>query len=351
MASSANDAKMTLPVRVRTQGHRTRHPVLKIPFLFRELKLKEFRRLGCSDPGAHLWGTPHQPFRFQKFTNSRLRDLKDAKEARVSDTPLLEEQCPLDKNIDLYHKEIERHEQEEELLRTLCGERLPKELVLHVVKCKATGILPGLVLRDEDALPRTSRVLLGPDAPKQLLDLMESVVLDSVLIILKFKIPWVNRKLGEESTLATVPDFAVPLLPHVRTLVETIDIFAQGQYPVYLLRLIPRMPSFASQLTHVHLWRLEVSIEGQDRGALDAEYRASPAARRWFTYGMALEKLIEAVQAARPGRRQSLRMNFNGLGEVRSKLEEVVVDGRPAAELVAVAAGKEYVGGAATSRS
>ncbi|KAK5679610.1 hypothetical protein LTS10_008431 [Elasticomyces elasticus] len=304
-----------------------RNPIQDLPIQFRESKLAEFRHLGCSDPGAHLWGTPHRPD-FRWFIDRRVRDYEDARVQRVSYSAAMMKICPLDKNLNLYRRELERHKQEQDVLRLLCSGRLPKELVLRVLEYRAMGTLPELLLQDKDTLPAAARLLLGVEAPEPLLHLMECVILESVPIVL---------------THAISPDFATPLLPKIRTLVEVIDILTENQFPMYHWDLIPRLPSLAAQLSHVALWRLEVRVAGQglwQHFALNVICAEELATGKEITYGMVVEELVAAVQAARPGKRQSLRMNFNGVTEMRSRLEEVVIDGRPAAELLALVAGK-----------
>ncbi|KAK5707089.1 hypothetical protein LTR17_021011 [Elasticomyces elasticus] len=329
MAPQANAA-----ARVRAP----RNPIQDLPIQFRESKLAEFRHLGCSDPGAHLWGTPHRSDS-RWLNDRRVRDFEDARIRRISYSVAMVKICPLEKNLDFYRHELERHEQEQDVLRILCSGRLPKELVLRVLGCKAIGTLPDLLIRHKETLPAAAWLLLGVEAPEPLLHLMECVILESVPIVL---------------TPATFPDFATPLLPKIRTLVEVVDILRENQFPVDHWDLIPRLPSLAAQLSHVALWRMEVRVAGQglwQHFALDVVCAEELATGKKITYGMVVEEMVAAVQAARPGKRQSLRMNFNGPTEMRSRLEEVVIDERSAAELVTVACGNAYVGGAASSGS
>ncbi|KAK5744552.1 hypothetical protein LTR17_001946 [Elasticomyces elasticus] len=195
------------------------------------------------------------------------------------------------------------------VLRTLCTNRLPAELVLHILAMRAASAIPELTLKARDTLRKTAEDLLGVDAPDSLVETMKQVILESVPIHLA---DITYRREGAE-TAAHFPDFLpIKNLRKIRTLVLAIDLRIHTQYPAQLLRWTASVASLREQLPNLHHLRIIVRLEWcRELPSIQtrlAERCMTSYASGTITYCEALERMVQAVQTTGVGRRQSLRL-------------------------------------------
>ncbi|KAK5689632.1 hypothetical protein LTR97_012805 [Elasticomyces elasticus] len=196
------------------------------------------------------------------------------------------------------------------VLRTLCTNRLPKELVLHILALRATSAIPELTLKARDTLHKTAENLLGVDAPESLVETMKQVViLESVPLHL---VDITYRREGGE-TIATFPDFLpTEQLRTIRTLVLAIDVATRLQYLAQLFRVTAGMVSLRKQLPNLHhlriIVRLRWSVPLPSMHARLAEKCTAVYAEGTITYREALERMVRSVQNTGLAREQSLRL-------------------------------------------
>ncbi|KAK3658327.1 hypothetical protein LTR56_001738 [Elasticomyces elasticus] len=195
------------------------------------------------------------------------------------------------------------------VLCTLCTNRLPKELVLHILALRAASAIPELTLKARDTLHKTAENLLGVDAPESLVETMKQVILESVPLHL---VDITYRREGAE-TIPKFPDFLpTEQLRTIRTLVLTIDVATHLQYPAQLFRVTAGMASLRKQLPNLHhlriIVRLRWSVTIPSMQARLAEKCTAGYAEGTISYRKALERMVRSVQNTGLAREQSLRL-------------------------------------------
>ncbi|TKA83242.1 hypothetical protein B0A55_02950 [Friedmanniomyces simplex] len=243
--------------------------------------------------------------------------------------------CPLRRNVPLYRQELQRHKEERQLIDTLRGTSLPHELVLRILAGVAARLLPELHLTEPDTLPSLGRRLLGADTG-HLPSMLGDVILETVPISLDLVF---GRLAGATATVATLPPFAEAYASEIRTLVVHLKVATYHQYPTTLYRLTAALPSLKTNFSRLHLLHLCVRVRGQSPGPTTLEQRCAEGYTGTITYRTALERLVLAVQAVRPGKRQVLELRFAREGRVEAGGGEIGIDERGAGEIVGRAAG------------
>ncbi|KAK4956267.1 hypothetical protein LTR10_005788 [Elasticomyces elasticus] len=233
--------------------------------------LAELHRLGCHYPERHEWESP--------TAAQEIEDIAEELRHWNDDNPYYH---PLpDKMAHLRH--VSKHAKAE----------------------VAIIVLPELYLTDPGTLPSTAEKLLGPVAA-DFSPVMEDAILENIPIRLYVWCDWTDL----ENPTANLGDFAYTFKHKIRTLVLRTGIMP-GQLPYthggidHLLRM---MPSLATLLPQLHELRVAIRADGHLRWrgkALAAPFDGT------LTYRGVLEKLVAAIQAARPGRRQLLQVHFS----------------------------------------
>ncbi|KAK5679608.1 hypothetical protein LTS10_008429 [Elasticomyces elasticus] len=197
------------------------------------------------------------------------------------------------------------------VLRTLCTDRLPNELILHILAMRATSVITGLALRAHDTLYKAAENLLGVEAPDSLVETMEKVILESVPILFDI------RYCGE--TGAHFPNFLpIEKLRTIRTLVLSIDVQTHLGYPAQLLDFRASVDSLRTQLPNIHhlciIGRLKwCSGVPSMRDRLAGKFKTRCYSFT-YTYREALENMVRIVQTIGVGRRQYFCLCWEGKG-------------------------------------
>ncbi|KAK4896384.1 hypothetical protein LTR27_005596 [Elasticomyces elasticus] len=301
---------------------------------FEQRRLAELRRLGCHDPEKHEWESPTAAQEIEDMAQE-LRDCAGAapynspwpdKMARLRRVVKHAKACPVSYNANSYQRELHRHRSEDHLITALLSNILPEELLLRILASLAISVLPELSLTAAEHLPTTARNLLGPNVPTALLLLMETAILETIPICLRISCD------AQNPPVARLPDFALPFAHKIRVLVLRTAIMPGPGAVTHkgLDHLISAMPSLSILLPHLHELRVAVRVDGhfrQRHQALAAPYDGS------FSHRGKLDRLVQAMQDGRVGRRMLLQVHFSC--EDRCKgTNVVVIDGRTPVEIV-----------------
>ncbi|KAK5707093.1 hypothetical protein LTR17_021015 [Elasticomyces elasticus] len=238
-------------------------------------------------------------------------------------TSSLAEYCAADSTLSQYRDARMRAEQEQELLRAMCGR--PSELIICIFeKLVAAKLFGDLLLQDRDTLPTTARSLLGSQAPDFLQATMQDTILETVNV--RFQVRLERIVAGTASP--KFPDFTTSLVHKIRTLLLYVDVDIRSQYPAPL--------SLRGQLPQLHVLRLCLRFNGTAtvKGNMLA-HTCSAGYNGKTTYRELLERLVTAMQSVKPGRQQYLAVDLhketNGSGTTALRTP---IDGRPASEIV-----------------
>ncbi|TKA42740.1 hypothetical protein B0A55_13529, partial [Friedmanniomyces simplex] len=260
---------------------------------FKHRQRAELRRLGCTDPREH---------------ELMLRNAGLARRETLPDCPP-GMQAPWRETIPIESVVIpDNHKEERQLIDALRGTSLPHELVLRILAGVAARLLPELHLTEPDTLPSLSRRLLGTDTG-HLPSMLGDVILETVPISLDLVFA---RLTGATTTVATLPPFAEAYASEIRIIVVHLKVATYHQYPTTLYRLTAALPSLKTEFPRLHLLHLCVRVRGQSPGPMTLEQRCAEGYTGTITYRTALERLVLAVQAVRPGRRQVLECGLRG---------------------------------------
>ncbi|EME78115.1 uncharacterized protein MYCFIDRAFT_216980 [Pseudocercospora fijiensis CIRAD86] len=235
-----------------------------------EAALKSLQRQGCQNPMRHYY--PEHECEVPRRRLDCLRHIARWKR----DRPLVEE----------------------------VAIRLPKELAIHVFEYVVLASQPHTAFHDEHTLATTARLVIGPsDAADSLVPLAEQALLEQSI----FDIDVAFRRAEGQRMAVLPPDLSTR--PHpLRKARVTLDLeipIGRQKYPAILYIATACMPSLLAQLPalrHLHFFfRIELTRPPWDHqgSALDV------ACRKGFsgtsTFRKALEELLDAVKAVRPG--------------------------------------------------
>ncbi|KAK4890990.1 hypothetical protein LTR27_010321 [Elasticomyces elasticus] len=253
---------------------------------------------------------------------------------------------PRDSSLGAMHQEsLDAHRRYVQVMLALSTDRLPKELVQRVLAAKALSALSsGLAFSNEDTIVQTAECLLGREAPDELVDLMESTILEVAPIRLD-EVTFTRQ--NTTTTFANLPTF-IPtyLLRSIRTLVLAVDVapIIAGQYPAQLFRLTASMASLKERLPQLHVLRIAVQFTWQEGRLMrdDLEVKCTAGYTGSITYRAAVERLVTATQKVRVGRRQELELSWNRVEGIKRDGRKLVlptfdradIDSRSAAEIV-----------------
>ncbi|KAK4950440.1 hypothetical protein LTR10_011422 [Elasticomyces elasticus] len=299
-------------------------PPVRAPHPFNYRHIEALEGLGCLDPRTHLLGMPH---------NSRTLGGKIV----VSGAS----QCRANQNLSDYRSARKIAEQELLLLPKLCNGRLSDELVLHILADIAISHFPvELELRSEDTLRATVTGLLGSAAPQTLRLIMQDAILEVIPIRLDVMIERIVPATG--IALAIFPcSVGQSILHKLHTLALSVHIHLNTQYPATLFRLCASIPSIRAQLPQFR--HLHISLHVWGTFMAQAGILAHPCHAGYSgltTYSRVLEKLITAMQSARPGRRHVLTLHLHPsmAGAQRSSdlttIISMTIDDRPATQIL-----------------
>ncbi|KAK5734770.1 hypothetical protein LTR17_008701 [Elasticomyces elasticus] len=283
---------------------------------FEQRHLAELHRLGCHYPERHEWESPTAAQEIEDIAGE-LRHRNDddpyyhplldkiAHLRHVSKHAKEHSACRVSYNVKAYEHELERHRQEQDLVAILRTNRLPDELLLRILAEVAVSVLPELYLTDPGTLLSTAEKLLGPVAA-DFSRVMDDAILENIPINLYVWCDWTDP----ENPTAHFRDFAYTFKHKIRTLVLRTGIMP-GQLPNThggIDHLLHMMPSLGAQLPQLHELRVAIRADGHLRWrgkAFVAPFDST------LTYRGVLGKLVAAIQAARPGRRQLLQVHFS----------------------------------------
>ncbi|KAK5717062.1 hypothetical protein LTR15_008950 [Elasticomyces elasticus] len=227
-----------------------------------------------------------------------------------------------------------------QVMLALSTDRLPKELVLRVLGAKALSVLSsGLAFENKYTIFKAAGGLLGREAPNELVQLMETTILEVVpLYLTNVSFTRQNRT----TTFANLPTFIpTPILRSIRTITLTAELTPfVGQYPAELFRLTASMASLKEQLPQLHVLRIAVQLTWREGSSFQShlEVKCTVGYDGAITSRAAVERLVAATQKVRVGRRQELSLSWKGINRggrlILSTFNRVDVDMRSAPEIV-----------------
>ncbi|KAK3644909.1 hypothetical protein LTR56_009295 [Elasticomyces elasticus] len=302
-------------------------PAVRAPHPFNYRHIEALEGLGCLNPRTHLLGMPH---------NSWTLGGKTA----VSSAS----QCRATQNLSDYRSARKIAEQELLLLPKLCNGRLPDELVSHILADIAISHFPvELELRSEDTLRVTVTRLLGSAAPQTLRLMMQDAVLEVIPIRLDVMFERIVPATGIAPAIFPC-SVGQSILHKLRTLALSVHIHLNTQYPAPLLRLCASIPSIRAQLPQLRHLHISLHVWGTIMAKADLLAHPCRAGYSGLTmYGWILEKLIAAMQCARPGRNHVLTVHLHPsmAGAQRSSdltpIICMIIDERPATQILSEA--------------
>ncbi|KAK5679609.1 hypothetical protein LTS10_008430 [Elasticomyces elasticus] len=261
-----------------------------------EHHMANFRRMDCNDAYMQHKNVLYDLSALQSHDS---RDRLDAPLSRISLRASY---------WDTKHQQLlDSHRRYISVILALSTDRLPKELVLRILAAKAGSMLSELIVDNKTTLHKAAENLLGCEAPNELVQLMETTFLEVVPIRL------IGVTFTRKDTTTTMVDF-----PHcsisrlqsssLRSLILTIDVGCNGQYPAQLFRLTASMASLKEQLPNLRLLqilvRLGITVADLLKKKCSAGYTAP------ITYGAAFERLVTAARSTQVGRRQVFALSW-----------------------------------------
>ncbi|KAK4966167.1 hypothetical protein LTR42_011327 [Elasticomyces elasticus] len=193
---------------------------------------------------------------------------------------------------DTKHQQVlDSHRHYIPVMLALSTDRLPKELVLRILAVRASSMLSELVIDKKKTLYKAAENLLGREAPNELVQIMENTILEVVPIRL------VDVNFIRKDTAATMVDFlhssiSTSQMSSLRSLVLTIDVACNGQYPAQLFRLTASMASLKEQSLNLRLFQILLQLTWRPSNLQDLSRRNAaldtrrPSRMVWLSRGL-----------------------------------------------------------------
>ncbi|KAK4543850.1 hypothetical protein LTR36_004883 [Oleoguttula mirabilis] len=207
-------------------------------------------------------------------------------------------------------RELRRNDRERQMLQQFLDQDLPEEVVMLVMAELVTSLVPmKFHLKKQEILNSTLRAILGDSQPAQsLYPRLKQALLETVELRLD-----VAFRHTDGSIHAQLHDELGPNATHIRSFLLVLEVRTDQQYAHALRRATAGMPSLTTQLAGLHTFTLQLELDCDHNEPDLAGTLAKPCYTGYSTrttYDAIIERLIYAVQMARPGRMQVFGVKY-----------------------------------------